>query len=177
MKFLNYDGLGHLINEIKSKFVQKVSGKDLSTNDFSNLFKTKLDNIESNAEVNKINLIKRNGTNLSIDASKAVDIMVPTKYSDLTNDKTYQTKAEILTLISEKGKFKRQVVTTLPDASIADENTMYLVASVNGYAEWITINGVWEKLGDTSDIDLAGYVKNTDITTISNIEIDALFNI
>ena len=72
---------------------------------------------------------------------------------------------------------KKEVVSTLPDASIADDNTMYLVATDKGFAEWVIINGVWEKLGDTSDIDLTGYVKYTDITTISNIEIDALFNI
>ena len=176
MKFLSYAGLEHLITEIKLRFVQKVSGKDLSTNDFSNLFKNKLDKIESNAQVNKIELIKKNGTNLSIDSAKAVDITVPTKISDLTNDKTFQTKAEILTLISEKGKLKKEVVTNLPSASTADENTMYLVATAKGFAEWIVINETWEKLGDTSDIDLTQYVKHTDITTVSNAEIDVFLN-
>lgn len=176
MKFLSYAGLEHLITEIKLRFVQKVSGKDLSTNDFSNLFKNKLDKVESNAQVNKIELIKKNGTNLSIDSSKTVDITVPTKYSDLTNDKTYQTKAEILTLISDKGKLKKEIVSSLPSASTADENTMYLVATDKGYAEWIVISGAWEKLGDTSDIDLTQYVKYTDITTVSNAEIDVFLN-
>lgn len=176
MKFLNYEGLEHLISEIKAKFVQKVSGKDLSTNDFTNLFKTKLDKIESNAQVNKIELIKKNGSNISIGADKSVDIAIPTKISELTNDKTFQTKTEILTLISEKGKLKKEVVTKLPNASTADENTMYLVSTSKGFAEWIIINGAWEKLGDTSDIDLTQYVKHIDIKIISNEEIDAFLN-
>lgn len=177
MKFLNYSGLEHLINEIKLKFVQKTSGKDLSTNDFTNLLKGKLDKIESNAQINKIELIKKNGTNLSIDGTKTVDITVPTKTSDLTNDSTFQTKAEILTLISDKGKLKKEIVTQLPPIASADDNTMYLIATDKGFAEWILINGAFEKLGDTSDIDLTGYVKYTDITTITTVEIDAIFNI
>ena len=176
MKFLNYEGLEHLIAEIKERFIQKVSGKDLSTNDFTNLYKDKLDGIENNAQINKIELIKRNGTNLSIGADKSVDINVPTKLSDLTNDQTFQTKAEILTLITDNGKLKKEVVTELPDPSTADENTIYLIASTNGYAEWIIINGEWEKLGDTSDINLTGYVKFTDIEIISNAEIDVFLN-
>ena len=176
MKFLNYEGLEHLITEIKERFIQKVSGKDLSTNDFTNLYKDKLDGIENNAQINKIELIKRNGTNLSIGADKSVDINVPTKLSDLTNDQTFQTKAEILTLITDNGKLKKEVVTELPDPSTADENTIYLIASTNGYAEWIIINGEWEKLGDTSDINLTGYVKFTDIEIISNAEIDVFLN-
>lgn len=176
MKFLNYEGLEHLITEIKERFIQKVSGKDLSTNDFTNLYKDKLDGIENNAQINKIELIKRNGTNLSIDGDKSVDINVPTKLSDLTNDQTFQTKAEILTLITDNEKLKKEVVTELPDASAADENTIYLIASTNGYAEWIIINEEWEKLGDTSDINLTGYVKFTDIEVISNAEIDTFLN-
>ena len=176
MKFLNYEGLEHLIREIKERFIQKVSGKDLSTNDFTNLYKDKLDGIENNAQINKIELIKRNGTNLSIGADKSVDINVPTKLSNLTNDQTFQTKAEVLALITDNGKLKKEVVTELPDPSTADENTIYLIASTNGYAEWIIINGEWEKLGDTSDINLTGYVKFTDIEIISNAEIDVFLN-
>ncbi len=176
MKFLNYEGLEHLITEIKERFIQKVSGKDLSTNDFTNLYKDKLDGIENNAEINKIELIKRNGTNLSIDVDKSVDINVPTKFSELTNDQTFQTKAEILTLITDNGKLKKEIVESLPAVGTADDNTMYLVASDNGFAEWMVIEGVWEKLGDTSHIDLTGYVKFTDIEIISNAEIDVFLN-
>ena len=176
MKFLNYEGLEHLIAEIKERFVQKISGKDLSTNDFTNLYKDKLDGIENNAQINKIELIKRNGTNLSIGVDKSVDINVPTKLSDLTNDKNFKTESEIKTLINQLGKLKKEIVESLPAVGTADDNTMYLVASDNGFAEWMVIEGVWEKLGDTSHIDLTGYVKFTDVEIISNAEIDVFLN-
>lgn len=47
--------------------------------------KTKLDGIDSGAQANVITSVKRNGTTLPI-VDKSVDITVPTKTSDLTND-------------------------------------------------------------------------------------------
>lgn len=68
--------------------VNVVSGKGLSTNDFTNTDKTKLNGIESGAQVNKIETIKVNGSVQPI-ANKSVDISVPTKTSDLSNDSGY----------------------------------------------------------------------------------------
>lgn len=179
MKYLDYVGLEHLITEIKSRYVQQATGKGLTENDFTNALKTKLDEIEATAEINTIELIKRNGSNLSIDANKAVDIAVPTKYSDLSNDKTYQTKAEILSLIADKGKMKKEIVTTLPAVATADDNTFYLVRNTQdtGYVEWMVINGAWEILGDTASVDFTGYVKETDLVKITNTEITAILNV
>ena len=157
--------------------VDTIAGKGLSTNDFTTTLKNKLDGVEAGSQVNKIEIVKRNGTNLSI-TGKAVDITVPTKLGDLTNDQTFQTKAQILTLIADNGKLKKEIVTSLPSVATADDNTMYLIANSDGsgYEEWIVINNKWEKLGDTSAIDLSGYVKKTDITVISNAEINAFLN-
>lgn len=100
--------------------VDKVNGKGLSTNDFTNEDKTKLNGIESGAQVNKIETIKVNGSLQPI-TNKSVDIDVPTATSDLTNDSgfitkdvndltnytdntnlanTYQTKSNLVTSIS-----------------------------------------------------------------------------
>ena len=157
--------------------VDKVAGKGLSANDFTTTLKDKLDGVEAGAQTNKIELVKRNGANVAI-TGKTIDIAVPTKYEDLTNDKTYQTKAEILTLIADNGKLKKEIVTSLPAVGSADDNTMYLITNTDGsgYEEWLVINNKWEKLGDTSAIDLSGYVKTSDITTISNAEINAFLN-
>lgn len=57
--------------------VDKIDGKGLSTNDFTDDFKTKLTGIESGAEVNKIASIKLNGTTLSI-SSKSVNVNAAT---------------------------------------------------------------------------------------------------
>ena len=158
------------------KKVDKVTGKALSANDFTNTLKNKLDGITAGAQTNVIEIVQKNGTNLSI-TGKTVNISVPTKISDLTNDKTFKTEAEIKSLISEHGKLKKEVVLELPTIAAADENTMYLVRNQQdtGYEEWMIINEAWEILGDTAAIDFTGYVHEDDISLISIGEIDAMF--
>lgn len=54
--------------------VDKEEGKGLSANDFTNSLKTKLDGIESGAEVNTIEIVKLNGTAITPGSDKDVDI-------------------------------------------------------------------------------------------------------
>lgn len=54
----------------------------------------KLVNIEANAQVNKIEDVKVNGTSLTI-TDKAVNVTVPTKTSDITNDSGFITVTDI----------------------------------------------------------------------------------
>ena len=156
--------------------VDKVTGKGLSTQDFTTALRDKLNAIEAGAETNIIEVIKRNGTNLVV-TDKEVDISVPTKFSELTNDKNFKTEAEIQAMIHDLGKLKKEVVSALPDVSEADTNTLYLLPSDSGgFSEWFAIDGAWEKMGDTAEIDLTGYVKHSDITFITEDEIDAMFS-
>lgn len=90
--YLDKDGLAYLWGKIKGTFVAKEQGKGLSTNDYTTAEKTKLGNIEAGAEVNVIETVKVNGTAQTV-TSKAVDITVPTKLSDLTNDNNTVTDA------------------------------------------------------------------------------------
>lgn len=76
------------IDELADEKVDKVTGKGLSANDFTDTLKDKLDGIEDGAEVNDIDTVKVNGTALTPDANKAVNILLNmTKLSDvdLTN--------------------------------------------------------------------------------------------
>ena len=54
-------------------------------NNFTTAMKNKLDSVEEGAEPNKIEIIQRNGSVLPIN-NKTVNVEVPTKTSDLTND-------------------------------------------------------------------------------------------
>lgn len=47
--YIDSNGLRYLWTKIKNLFVQKESGKGLSTNDFTTAYKTKLDGIASGA--------------------------------------------------------------------------------------------------------------------------------
>lgn len=56
---------------------------------------------------------------------------------------------------------KRSIVEALPDASEADQNTIYMVGTGAGsedssYEEYMLINGAFERIG-TSDVDLTNY--------------------
>lgn len=65
-----------LVKDALDGKVDKVSGKQLSTEDFTSAFKTKLEGIATGAQVNVIETVKVNGTALTPDANKAVDVTV-----------------------------------------------------------------------------------------------------
>lgn len=69
-------------------------GKGLSANDYTSAEKSKLNGIAEGAEVNVINTIKVNNTTLT-PTGKAVNISVPTKTSDITNDSGYITNSAL----------------------------------------------------------------------------------
>lgn len=202
-KYLDHTGLQRLIRWIKDTFVQKESGKVLSSNDYTNedkeklgrvkdttattsqdgmmaaADKQKLDGIAVGAEVNTIIQIKRNGTIVQPD-SRVVDVSVPINVSELTNDRQYQTRSEVQQLISQAGTMRKEIVSTLPQ--IGAENTIYLKgpkAGDNGniYEEYLWIAGKWEKIGDTStNVDLSEYLKKAEVIAITDQEIEQIVN-
>ncbi len=95
--------------DIDSK-VDKDGNKVLSTNDFTTALKNNLNSAythstsahaPSNAERNTIVTIKRNGTALT-PTDRVVDITVPTKTSDLTNDSDFATNSSVDTKLANK---------------------------------------------------------------------------
>lgn len=64
--------------------VDKVSGKGLSTNDYTTDEKTKLAGIAEGAEVNEIEGIKVNSSTVNPDVNKVVNITVPTTAADVS---------------------------------------------------------------------------------------------
>jgi hypothetical protein len=71
---------------------------------------TKLSGIEAGAEVNVIETVKVNGTALTPDSNRAVDVTVPTDNASLANGAGYQTASDVATAIA--GIFKTATVTT-----------------------------------------------------------------
>lgn len=100
-KYLDNDGVLYLWGKIKtyvanaiSGKVDAVSGKGLSTNDYTTAEKNKLSGIATGAQTNVIESVKVNGTALTV-TSKAVNVLVPTKTSDITNDSGFITSSDI----------------------------------------------------------------------------------
>jgi len=122
--------------------------------------KKKLDAIASGAQVNKIETVKVNGTALTPDSSKAVnvDLSAYAKSADVTK--------EIASAVSGVTQIDYSVVEQLP--STGKKGIIYLVANSdsgnNIYDEYIYINSKFEKLG-SREMDLSSYAKKTDIPT------------
>ena len=78
MSFVTDSILKTALGKIKAwgegKFVAKETGKGLSTNDYTNADKTKLNGVATGAQANKIESVKVNGTALTPDSSKAVNV-------------------------------------------------------------------------------------------------------
>ena len=139
-------------------YVPKDGSKVLSDNNYTTSEKNKLSGIAAGAQVNKIDVVKVNGTALTPDASKAVNVTI-----DLSG---YATKDEV----SKIPKFAVQVVASLPTSSIST-STIYLVShggtSPEIYDEYIYVNSAWEKIG-TTETDLSNYVTNDALTSKLN---------
>ena len=122
--------------------------------------KTKLNGVSAGAQVNKIESVKVNGTALTIDSSKAVnvDLTAYAKSADVTK--------EIASAVSGVTQIDYSVVESLP--STGKKGIIYLVANSgsgnNIYDEYIYINSKFEKLG-SREMDLSSYAKKTDIPT------------
>jgi hypothetical protein len=149
--------LGHL---------QKLAQKE---NQKANAIAARVDALERvGAQANKIESIKVNGTAQTIASDKSVNITVPTKTSQLANDSTFQTSAQVVaainTAISKSGHASFQKVDAVPKVDAAQENILYLVmnTTTKHYDIYAKIKGdgdryTMELLDDTT-VDLSGKV-------------------
>lgn len=149
--------LGHL---------QKLAQKE---NQKANALADRVDALErAGAQANKIESIKVNGTTQTIASDKSVNITVPTKTSQLANDSTFQTSAQVVaainTAISKSGHASFQKVDAVPKVDAAQENILYLVmnTTTKHYDIYAKIKGdgdsyTMELLDDTT-VDLSGKV-------------------
>ena len=174
-KYLDYSGLQHLVGLIKNRFIQKDGSKMLSDNNYSDIEKTKLTGIQEGAEKNDIIQIKKNGSIIT-PVNRVVDVNVPVKVSDLTNDSKFQTLTDVQSLIVNAQHMKKEIVTELPTTGA--ENTIYLIlkdgsSGNNVYSEYLWIDNKWELIGDTSTtVDLTGYLQVGDIGALTTQEIE-----
>lgn len=173
-----------LISKIKTALggkVDAVSGKGLSTNDYTSEEKQKLSGIASGAQVNVIESVKVNGTKLT-PSSKAVDVTVPTKVSQLTNDNGFQTQSQVQSLINSAvgniTSIRYEKVTSLP--ATGSNGVIYLVAHSHGTQDifdeyiWLPETKTYEKIGNT-DIDLSAYVKKSELTAITTNDLNTMW--
>ena len=180
-KRMDENGLLYLLSKLLLLFVRQEPGKGLSQNDLTDALKQMI-------------LDQFDGTWASLSGK-------PTAVSAWTNDANYQTAVQVSSAISAAllaSGFQSAaqvealieaalatldtdifvVVETLPLASAANPNKIYLAPSSGGSGsnlmeEWVIVNGAWEKLGSV-DISLDGYFNEDNLVPITNSEIDAM---
>ncbi len=161
--------------------VDKEEGKGLSENDFTDADKNKLDGIEAGAQENVIEVVKRNGTALSV-VDKTVDVEVPTATSALTNDSGYITNAvddlvnyydkdETDTLIATEAETRDAVDLDLQEQIDALASASDVVDVVGTYAELqnydtskLGNNDIIKVLTDETHDDAISYYRWNDTT-------------
>lgn len=119
------------VNEI---FQRAEAGKGLSTNDFTNALLAQLqDLVTTGGQPNTIETVKVNGAALTPDASKAVDVTVFTKTSELTNDSDFATNAALNAGLNGKAnKGTKLSDYTIGDAYTKTQTDSAINAAVSG---------------------------------------------
>ena len=134
--------------------VDKEEGKGLSENDFTNGYKNKLDGVENGAQVNVIEVVKRNGVALPV-VDKAVDVAVPTTTSSLTNDSGYITN-EVNDLVNyyDKDETDTLIATEAETRDAADLNLQGQIDAISSASDVVDVVGTYAELQsyDTSKL-------------------------
>lgn len=165
--FTGSNGLLYLLQKIKLAFagkVDKVDGKGLSTNDLTDELKQKI-----------LNAGDSSFTGNYSDLTGA-----PTDVSAFNNDVGYQTAIQVAEAINNSTKISKEIVESLPQASSAKENVIYMVLKDGGtgndvYDEYMLVNEKLELVGN-SEVDLNGYWNKSNLSEMSNSEIDNIWN-
>ena len=134
--------------------VDKEEGKGLSENDFTDGYKGKLDGIEDGAQVNVIEVVKRNGVALPV-TDKAVDVAVPTTTSSLTNDSGYITN-EVNDLVNyyDKDETDTLMATEAETRDAADLDLQGQIDAISSASDVVDVVGTYAELQsyDTSKL-------------------------
>lgn len=138
--------------------VSKIAGKGLSSNDFTNEDKAKLEDIEFNAQRNRVNSV--NG--LEGDVQITLTGLGFNENNFLKPNQIYS-KEEINRLIDNvnTSRFKGVYQTLQEVPKPYDGNSMYLVGASEPYAIYALISDRLQKIGATNT-DLSGYVLKAD---------------
>lgn len=138
--------------------VNKIAGKGLSSNDFTNEDKAKLEDIEFNAQRNRVNSV--NG--LEGDVQITLAGLGFNESNFVKPNQTYS-KEEINRLIDNvnTSRFKGVYQTLQEVPKPYDGNSMYLVGASEPYTIYALISDRLQKIGATNT-DLSGYVLKAD---------------
>lgn len=171
-KPLDENGLLFLWQQILAQFVKKEEGKGLSSNDLTNELMQKIQSAgTSNFDGDYNSLIGQPQINgITLTGNKTLDDLGITK--------------AITDAIGSVTQISFEVVESFSDLPLIGQVGVFYLTPNNGggnnnYDEWIwdASKSMYELIGTVqSEIDLSGYVKNTDIVPLTNEEILTIIN-
>ena len=132
-----------------NSYVQKVSGKDLSSNDYTSAEKTKLAGIASSAQVNVIESVKVNGSALAV-ANKAVNIDLSSYAKDMDVNKLKNATKKFVVLPFTFGieigtpTFEMTTIPVEGEATVYYSKagkTFYVQQNMKNYSSWYSLLG------------------------------------
>lgn len=193
------EALTEILKKSKAGLATKVDkqiGYGLSKNDYTDEEKKKLadtakkvqDLENAGGQTNVIETVKVNGMALVPDDQKAVDIPVPTteQIKNQIEAYGYQTESQVSSAITNAlaAQEARRYVKVESFAALpvtGEDGVIYLIPHANGdnnaYDEyfWNSTDNKYEKYGNT-DIDLTGYVEDSDLVEVDAAKIDTLWD-
>lgn len=153
--------------EALKALAQRVKQETDATKESVTALSERVDEIVSaGGEPNVIETVKVNGVAQEV-SDKAVDITVPTKVSDLSNDSQFQTNAQVAqaiqTAIAATGHASFEKVDAVPSAEEAEDNVLYLVmnSKTKHYDIYAKVENEVVLLDDTT-VDLTNYVEKVE---------------
>lgn len=193
-KYLDNNGLLYVWKKLKDTFAKKTELDEVKTVIPKNVtdlldaenyalrssVPTKVENLEDAGNYAKKSEIPHRIDGLEGIEAYAKVAAIPKKVAELEDYADFVKKAELTEevkgLIGNVKSIEFSVVEELPASG--EKATIYLVSNTKGdndaYDEFIWLNDKFEKIGTTL-VDLSGYLKAVDISSITNEEIDALF--
>lgn len=127
---------------------------------------------------NVIEEIQINGVKQAV-ANKVVNILMATKVSELENDAKYQTNTEVAasiqSAIAASGHAHFEKVSSIPSASAAQDNVLYLVmnSKTNHYDIYAKVSNEVVLIDDTT-VDLSAYSTTEQVNALISAAIQAL---
>jgi hypothetical protein len=177
-KRLDDNGLLYLLSKLLLLFVRSEAGKGLSTNDLTDELKQMILG-QFSGSWNDLTDRPTAVSHWTNDANYQSAIQVSQAISTALTASGFQTAAQVEALIEAAMATLDTdlfiVVDVLPDPADAKPNKIYLIPAQDGSGmeEWILVNGAWERFGSV-DINLEGFFNESNLTPISNAEIDSM---
>lgn len=178
-KYLDDNGLLYVWSKIKGIMPKKTSELTNDSNfavdanyvhtdnNYTSTEKTKLSGVATGAQVNKIELVKVNGTALTIDSNKTVNVTVPTKTGDLTNNSNFVSDASY---VHTDNNYTNTEKTKLNGVASGAQVNVIESVKVNGAATTISNKSINITVPTNTNqlTNGAGFQTASQVTTIVN---------